>query len=72
MAITAAVNNWGWTTNTRGQWIDSTNTCANCDAKCNFCYGSAITDCYACVAGYKLIDDQANCISRFSTVGYGP
>ena len=72
VAITDAVSTWSWTTNTRGQWIDSVSTCAYCDPMCNFCNGAAATDCFACTAGYKLIDDQAECISRFSTVGYGP
>lgn len=72
VAITAAVSTWSWTTNTIGQWIDSTNTCAMCDSMCNFCNGAAITDCFSCRAGYKLIDEYSNCTTLFSTVGYGP
>lgn len=62
----------GWGTNTVGQWINDTNTCAMCDPRCNFCNGGTAFDCFSCTANNWLIDDQAQCISRFGTIGFGP
>lgn len=33
---------------------------------CNFCDGSANTNCYSCITGYRLLDDSSTCVSRFS------
>lgn len=71
-SVNTAVSSWSFNSNTRGQYESSGNACANCDVKCNFCYGSAATNCFSCVQNYYLLDDQAECINRFSTSGYGP
>lgn len=72
VAITDAVNNWAWTSDTRGQWKNSVNTCSDCNAMCSFCNGAAATDCFSCVTGNVLVDDQTTCTTIFSTSGFGP
>ncbi len=61
-----------YTRDTQGQYRNSINTCAMCDAMCSFCNGPLDTDCFSCVGTNKLIDEQALCVSKFSHALGGP
>lgn len=78
VAINDSRNNYGYGTNVRGEYIDNGvtgTTCGRCSVGCSFCNGPALTDCWSCTAGYKLVDDVPTCTSLFSATGntgYGP
>ena len=73
-AIADASTNYGYDSDSRGQYIDIslTNECSMCSVQCSFCDGPLSTQCYSCRAGYNLVDDVATCNTLFSDASANP
>lgn len=52
-----AISITGFTINDIGQYPSTGNQCAQCDARCNFCNGPLLTNCFSCRNGYYWVGD---------------